>query len=173
MKHLTPIFALLLAFAPAAWSDDGSSTEAQAVSAFVQKFYDWYTPIALGDGDALGIALHKRPNDFEPALYRALENDEAAQRKAKGDLVGLDFDPILNSQDPGKHYQVGRVEKKEQDYLVEVRDSELTKPESAPDVVAQLEQKDGRWIFVNFHYPENQDLISILKQLVEDRRTYK
>ena len=170
MKRPALIFALLLAFAPAAWSDDGS--EAQAVSAFVQKFYDWYTPVALGPGDALGIALRKRPNDFEPALYRALENDEAAQRKAK-DLVGLDFDPILNSQDPGKHYQVGRVEKKGQDYLVEVRDSELTKPESPPDVVAQLEQKDGRWIFVNFHYPENQDLISILKQLVEDRRTYK
>ena len=172
MKRPILIFAVLLTFAPPAWSDDGSSAEAQAASAFVQKFYDWYTPIALKPGDALAVALRERPADFEPVLYRALKDDEAAQRKSK-DLVGLDFDPILNSQDPGKHYQVGRVEKQGQDYLVEVRDTELTKPQSAADVVAQLEQKDGHWIFVNFRYQENGDLISILKQLVEDRRKYK
>jgi hypothetical protein len=38
------------------------------------------------------------------------------------------------------------------------------------DVVAVVVQKNGRWLFVNFDYPEGRDLLAVLKSLRESRQ---
>src|SRR5437588_560107 len=76
---------------------------------FVQSFYDWYVTEALKDngGPASDFALRHRGSVFDPELLQQLKEDSEAQAKAKGEIVGLDFDPFLNSQDPGEQYVAG------------------------------------------------------------------
>ena len=143
---------------------------------FVQGFYDWYVPKALGEneGPAWAFALKNKRSVFSPELYRLLREDSAAQAKA-GEIVGLDFDPFLNSQDPEERYVVGNVTPKGDRYLVELRGISSGKKSEKPAVVAELTQNDGRWLFVNFHYgetkyPEDENLVSVLKNLRASRQ---
>lgn len=41
---------------------------------------------------------------------------------------------------------------------------------SSTDVVAELVLQDGHWTFVNFHYPDGSDLLTVLKLLREGRQ---
>jgi hypothetical protein len=85
-----------------------SSDVRKSLQRFVQDFYDWYVPKAFGDhtGPAWDFALKYRKQAFSSELFRALQEDSDAQAKAT-DLVGLDFDPFLNSQDPCEQYEAG------------------------------------------------------------------
>jgi len=84
--------------------------------------------------------------------------------------VGLDFDPFTASQDPCQKYQArGTPRKVDQRYEVQVFGSCPRQRRSAPDVVAELEQRHGLWVFVNFRYPDGDDLVATLKQLKADR----
>jgi FlaG/FlaF family flagellin (archaellin) len=78
---------------------------------FVQRFYDWYVPIALKDnaGNPSDRALRYKSHAFSPELLTQLKEDSTAQAKAKGEIVGLDFDPFLNSQHPGERYTAEKV----------------------------------------------------------------
>jgi hypothetical protein len=89
---------------------------------FVQRFYDWYTPIALKNhGDpAFGIALKRKGQSFSPELALALQEDLDAQAKANGVSVGLDGDPFLQSAWPEARYKVGKVKSMGDRYLVNV-----------------------------------------------------
>jgi len=141
---------------------------------FAQEFYSWYVPIALNGSSvaASDIALKKRSSAFGPELRQALKEDSAAQAKSPGEIVGLDFDPILNSQDPEDRYEVGKVTRKGDSYWVEVYGVRSGKRIEPPAVLAELVRKNGHWTFVNFHYPGpyGNDLLSILKLLREDRQ---
>jgi len=139
----------------------------ESVRKFVQDFYDWYTP-----GAVKAVDEHKefnwktRASDFDPALLRALKEDEDAQAKAK-EIVGIDFDPFLASQDPCAPYKARNVVQKGDRFLVGVDIACDNVTAENPAVTVELVMRNGHWIFVNFHYPDpkpsGSDLLSILK----------
>lgn len=109
-------------------------------------------------------------------LFEALKEDSDAQAKASGVIVGLDFDPFLNTQDPCEHYEVGGIVQREQTYRAQIFGVCSGKKSEKPDVIAQVERQRGRWIFVNFDYPDlekqypnSANLLATLKALEEER----
>jgi len=110
-------------------------------------------------------------SSLDSELACALEADSAAQANALGEIVGLDFDPFLNTQDPYDRYAVGKVTRKGQRCLVDVYGVHSGKRSDRPDVVPELVRRHGSWVFMNFHYPrERTDLLSILKRLRQKRQ---
>jgi len=101
------------------------------------------------------------------------EPDNEAQERAKGELVGLDFDPFVGSQDPADHYEAGKSHLEGNRCSVEVWSAsrnDAAEKSDKPDVVAVLAQESGRWRFVNFKYPQlNSDLLSELAELAKER----
>jgi hypothetical protein len=141
---------------------------------FVQAFYDWYVPIANRRSRVapVEIALKEQGSMFSPQLAEALSADRLAQKQTPGELVSLDYDPILNSQDPDDKYSVGETRQKGQTYWVSVYGAGTQaqgKPKS-PDVIAEVEQRDGQWVFVNFHSPSGGALLDNLKTLAKRRK---
>lgn len=141
---------------------------------FVQEFYDWYVPITQKEtgGPASDTALQVKRDAFSPQLFRALKTDSEAQARAKGEIVGLDFDPFVNSQDPADHYEARRLVVKANRCSVEVwraSPSDTAEKSTKPAVVAKLAMSKRHWVFVNFQYPET-DLLTLLRRQDEDRR---
>ena len=143
----------------------------QSPQQFVEDFYQWYVPTALKSHmtAAWSIAVKEKASSFDPKLAQALKDDSAAQAKAK-ELVGLSYDPFLNTQDPGENYKIDGATRKGQTYLVNVFRIESNQRGEKPDVVAELSAKNGSWHFINFHYPDGTNLLSELIGLKEDRR---
>ncbi|HEY9712049.1 MAG TPA: hypothetical protein V6C72_01190 [Chroococcales cyanobacterium] len=143
---------------------------------FVQSFYSWYKPEGKDDSPySTEDAIKKKTNDFDPELRRKLQDDCDAQAKAEGEIVGLDMDPFLNTNsDPYQRYITGKITPKAGAYLVEVYGINSGKKTNKPIVIPEARYKDKHWQFVNFHYgksniPVNENLVSILKCLREDR----
>lgn len=149
----------------------GKQEPVKAVRAFAEQFYGWYVPIAQRENrvPASDIALQKKGSMFASELARALQEDSKAQAKAQ-EIVGIDFDPFLNSQDPCERYEVGQVLPKGKNYMVEIRSVCNGVRSKKADVIAEVAQSNDKWIFVNFHYPEGGDLMAILKSLRNDRK---
>lgn len=147
-------------------------TSEESCQKFVQDFYNWYMSKALKriPSDALGLALKYKRDAFSHELVRGLEAVRAEQKADKD--VGLDFDPILNSQDPGDpgdSYVAGRVARKDDTYTVELHGvfSRL-QMQKEPLVLAELKIENGKWVFVNFQYPnstseQNENLLVLIK----------
>ena len=150
----------------------GSQEVSESLRRFVQEFYNWYVPRALSDnaGPAWELALKHKRSVFGSQLAKALREDSAAQAKSPGEIVGLDFDPFLNSQDPAERYEVERITQECASYWADIYGVWSGKKREKPDVVAELLQKNGRWFFVNFHYPEDRDLLTVLRLLRESRQ---
>jgi len=132
---------------------------------FVDEFYKWYAPRALSDNTppTWDSALKFKSSDSSPQIVRLLKEDSAAQAKCK-ELVGLDFDPFLNTQEPAEQYEVGTISQKGQDFKAEIYGMHSGKRNEKPDVVAEFLQKDGHWFFVNFYYSSaGTDLITMLR----------
>ena len=144
---------------------------------FVKEFYAWYLPIAQAEMksrvDPLNLAQKARPAILSRELIQGLEAVDAEARKAQD--PGLDFDPVLNSQDPGgpgdPPYQVRDVKVNgstcKADVYYQARDGKTEKI-----VIPELRSGNGRWIFTNFHYPNTQfpesaDLISMIKSYLK------
>ncbi len=139
---------------------------------FVQSFYTWYLSKAVSCNS--DIALKKKKSAFSAELYKRLEEDRAVAAKTPDEVVGLDFDPFTNSQDPSDKYVVGTIVPKGDKYLVDVYGIREGKKSPKPEVVPELAYKNGQWQFVNFHYgkseyPQNENLLSVLKALKTDR----
>ena len=168
MVHLKACFGISLLVVAVSCS---SSKDAGAAK-FVQDFYDWYVPIALAqkDGPASNAVLKRNPPVLAPELLKELEQDSEAQAKSQ-EIVGLDFDPFLNSQDPCERYVVGDVKEASGKFLVNVHSVCSGKKSEEPAVVAETSQENGSWLFVNFRpgKGEGDDLHTILKQLERDR----
>ena len=142
---------------------------------FAQDFYNWYVAEVFKDFRASGgkapwrAALTYKGNPFSPELSQALTESDA-EAKADGDPV-LDFDPILNSQDPAEHYIVRTVTRKNGHCWADIYgvwSRSVPNDERRPQVVAEMIFRDTRWQFVNFHYPnttnpDNENLLSILR----------
>ena len=170
VKMLFCCFLLALPFSLRAQSGSEPSAS-DSVRKFVQGFYDWYVPLALtsGSGPAWNMALKVKGNCFSPELGRKLREDSDAQAKAEGEIVGLDFDPFLNSQDPGRHYRVDKVVPKGGSYFVEIHRVSAGKSEEKITATAEVMGKNGQWYFVNFLYPNGPNLLGVLKALKDDR----
>jgi hypothetical protein len=158
-----------------------SSGDIRSCRAFVQEFYDWYMRLpenATATNDqrpADEIALKQRKSIFSAELSRRLQKDYESADKAPGELVGLDFDPFLNSQDPDQRYVAGRIRLQGSSYWADVYGVADGNKRERPDVVAELVFENGRWLFLNFHYPDCKprrscNLLSILKQLEQQRQ---
>lgn len=171
LKTLTLFFALIL-FSPTLQAQGKTPQDLQKeCKTFVQKFYDGYATKT----NSLELVLRDKKSDFTPQLYLALKEDTDAQSKVQGETVGLDFDPILAAQDVGDRYIVGNVTPKGGAYWVEVFGVWNGKKNTTPDVVPELVFQEGHWQFTNFHYqkskfPENENLLSILKVLKANRQ---
>lgn len=132
---------------------------------FVEDFYKWYVPHALADNEtaAWNLAIKYKRGDFSESLVRLLKEDSTAQAKCN-ELIGIDFDPFLNSQDPASEYRVGDIRKEGIHYRAEIYSiSSGGGSEVKPDVTAEVEKLRGHWLFVNFYYPNGMDLMAILK----------
>jgi hypothetical protein len=146
----------------------------QSLRDFISSFYSWYVPIANRHNKvpAGSIAIRQRPQVFSQELYKALRKDYEAQEKVKGEIVGIDWDPFLNSQDPEDKYEVGPITRKGKVYLASkygVRDG---KRHPQPNVIVEVDQKNGKWVFVNFINPEGGDLLKSLALLKQERENH-
>lgn len=158
----------------------GGGATQKSCQSFVQRFYDWYVPLALSDkpAPAVATALKARPRAFSRQLLHLLEEDLQAQAKNTKEIVGLDFDPLLNSQDPGDRYAVQKVTIRDNRCSTEVYKVSPGTKGVRPDVVPQLMFQAGRWTFVNFHYGKgkestDENLLQILARLRKSRQHAK
>jgi hypothetical protein len=144
---------------------------------FVQGFYDWYVSKAADTAlkpSPLDLALRIKSHAFSSGLRRQLK--ELLEAQAKDREVWLDVDPLLNSQDPAESYTIGKVTRGGGSYRVEVYDIRSGTKSEEPVVVPELVIGDGRWVFVNIHYPnsaassKNDNLLSILQSIREARQ---
>ena len=170
---------LLWATAPSPLQGQATPTEDLSDSAqhFVQEFYDWYIPGLLKSfGTKKSFSWQERASDFDQRLFRALKEDDDAQAKVPGEIVGLDWDPFVANQDPCEHNTTRKVRKNGEVYLVDVLNLCNGQEDEKVHVVAEVVRQNGHWVFVNFRYPaeksgeKDSDPMTILKALHEDRQ---
>lgn len=144
---------------------------------FVQGFYDWYMMQMKRekDGPAYEYTLKNKGDYFSVALLSALREDLRASAANADEIVGLDFDPFLNTQDPAERYVLGAADSKGDKCLAEIFETRAGKKGERPAVVAEARRKNADWIFVNFHYstnqgPDDENLLSILNKLSAERK---
>ncbi len=164
------------------WQACSAADQKASCKQFVQDFYTWYlakskAPAKKGMPDPLEVALKTHAAHFSPELTKRLKEDFAAAAKSPGEIVGLDFDPILNAQDYGDKYEAEKVTIKGNSYLVDVVSTWNGKKEKHATVQPELVQIAGdKWQFVNFHYNvdnKKDDLLNVLKELHEERAPKK
>jgi hypothetical protein len=162
----TAYCSLMLLIVPCSLAGQAVSRHGTSASArkFVEGFYKWYGACAQNLNERTSdAALKLRSSDFGPQLARLLKEDSAAQDKC-AEIVGLDFDPILNTQDPDDSYEVGRITQKGDYYRAEIYGVRSGTRRERPDVIAEFQNKNDHWFFVNFYYPSlGTDLLKILK----------
>lgn len=175
MKHIVSSGLFLIAcalMAPACMGADEQFSDSISAQAFVQKFYDWYLQEGKREQamDPLVSALKEKPELFDAPLAKALNEDLAASAKSPDEVVGLDFDPFLNAQDTCDPYTTGKVSRDGDSYQVQVFGHGCSdqKPGQS-DVTAVVKEKRGSWMFVNFLYPGNGDLLTVLQALKKER----
>jgi hypothetical protein len=131
----------------------------------VQNFYDWYeNPVGSVADHKLGQlssddAIQLKPGLFSDVLLNLLQEDREAQAKAKGDIVGLDFDPFFNSQDPSPKFTVQSVHINGDHCRAGVRGVDAG--QLREDVEPELRAEAGRWVFVNFHYDPGSSTVDV------------
>lgn len=167
MKNLfaraTSVWILFALLCPLVAPAQNKQASQKCPREFVEGFYRWYIPKTHDEKeDGVDIVLKDRVSDFSPQIIRLLNEDRAAQH-ACADLVGLDFDPFLASQDPDDRYEVGRITQKGETFLAEIFGVRDNYRREKPDLVAEFTEVGTHWFFVNFHYPHGYDLLSILK----------
>lgn len=165
---LTMACALAAPICPAA---DGKPSDAQSARAFVQDFYNSYVrEVKRGHRESSeAITLRTQTSLFSTPLADALKADLAASARSPEEVAGLDFDPFLNSQELCEPYKVGKATLDADTYKVTVYGSCPDKP-GQPDVIAAVQKSGDAWIFVNFFYPGDGDLLGVLEQLKRDRK---
>ncbi len=169
-------FALFLSASYLLWAQEKSpQSSKESCRNFVQGFYDWYLPkVRVLSGDPLQDALKYKHSVFSRELLRGLAETKAREIADKD--AGLDFDPILNTQDAGDPgdppYSVRNVARKGDKYWADVYLSD--KKTEKPWVVAELMVDHGHWVFTNFHYPDSpypqsENLLSLIRNYLAPR----
>jgi hypothetical protein len=157
---------VILVFACSLKAQDGSPPHytGESPRAFVEAFYTWYVPRAIAESSAADRLANLRAirSDLSSQLGGLLEGDYAAQSRCR-DMIGIDFDPFLNTQDPNFHYEVGAISRVGARYRAEIFRLVGGRRLEKPDLVAEFIHKGEHWLFVNFYYPEGDDLLKLLK----------
>lgn len=147
---------------------------------YVQGFYNFYLVDSCKDNEKTPCDIrvfNNKKYSFSPELQRLLRADYAAQAKVSDEIVGLDFDPYMASQEAPKKYiaDPAKPGRKANSYMVAVYDMTEGKRPARPAVTPELSYENGKWVFTNFHYGKGADgsddnLIAALKGLAESRR---
>jgi hypothetical protein len=142
----------------------GAWEAAQSPRAFVEGFYRWYVPIAQRvDGTTHSdFAIQRKGSAFSAELRQLLREDSEAQSKCS-DIIGIDMDPFLVSGDE-ESYEVGKIAKEGGNYRAEIYGVRSGKRLATPVLIAEISGAKGHWFFVDFHYPNSADLLTILKK---------
>ncbi len=140
----------------------------ESCRSFVQGFYDWYLPRASRSAEAYPTTLKTKSAWFSPMLLQALKQDYAASQANPNEVVGLDFDPFLNSQDPSPKFKVTGAKVQGTRCSAEVHG--ITDRVNNEEVHPELNFVNGAWQFANFRYEQGSDLMSVLKSLRADRQ---
>jgi hypothetical protein len=151
-----PKRAALLLLAGVLWLggvSSASADDAAAAKSFVQGFYDWY---AAGR-PAPDKALRERPDAFGDDLKRALSPG------------GIDFDPFIAGDAPCDRYTAGEAFGDGATFRVNVYSPCYSPEQEMPDVIAIVAWQGGAWRFTNFEYPEDGNLLEMLRQAAESR----
>jgi hypothetical protein len=121
---------------------------------FLAAFYSQYLqsrPEVPRDAPAWHVVLTEHTEVFGDRLLEALRNDRDRWAAApEGVSAGLEFDPMLGTQDPCDAYEQGSVGIRDGRVSVELR---CSAPNSPVDAVAELERFMGAWRIVDFYYP--------------------
>lgn len=144
-----------------------AATPIDSAKAFVRELYRWYVPLAHGtdSGPAWRAITTRRKSSLDATLLEALRKDLDAQAHSN-EVVGLDFDPFLASQDPCSEYRVTSARAAGTDVLVTVKGT----CEGADAVVLVVAPAaKGGWNVKNVRYADGSDLLSLLAQLAHDR----
>lgn len=153
----------------------GSTNTARSCQEFVKSFYNSYARRAFTNSRGwLIFSLRDRPSVFHPSLLRVFREYQSAPPNTRAETEKLDFDPFLNAQDTAESYTVENFRRNNDAFLVDVYSVSSGGKHEMPDVTPELVSKNGRWLFVNFHYPnsktpEGENLVSILMSLRERR----
>jgi hypothetical protein len=156
-------------------SGQASLTQINATSCrqFVETFYKWYLETAsrnhgLTDSD---LALKDRPYLFSSELLLRLREESEVQNQAGSNLVGLDIDPFSGPDGAGDRFALEKITTKGDLCWAEVHFDEY----KIPGVKPELAYKNGRWIFVNFYYPNpsNPKVSDLLSELKAARASWK
>jgi hypothetical protein len=167
------MIALFSITAPA----QGQDAHESSCRTFVQDFYNWYVARDARDqkirdyGPTSDDVLRLKPEALSPELRRLLQKDSTAQAHSQ-DIVGLDFDPFFNSQDPSPEFKVQTVtvQGNRCHAVVHGIEREQIRESIEPDLILE----DGKWVFVNFHYGKSdysndENLIDTLQMLRNER----
>lgn len=104
-----------------------------------------------------------------PSLRQALRADRAAARANQEEIVGLDFDPFANSQDPCESYRAGGVAVRGDSLQVAIHANCDYGSTLFPDAVYVLVRGGADFLIADIQYPGNSSLTGILKYLAEQR----
>ena len=149
---------------PAAPGTPSPQPTADSAIRFTQAFYDWYAKA----GTPFAATVRDSGSLFDPELLAALRADAAASAANQQEVVGLDWDPFVASQDPCPAYQAGAVRSLGSHVLVTVYGNCGTP--GAPAVIAELERSGASWRFANFrHAGDTGSVLSDLDALRRER----
>jgi catechol 2,3-dioxygenase-like lactoylglutathione lyase family enzyme len=104
-----------------------------------------------------------------PSLRQALAADRDAARANDEEIVGLDFDPFVNSQDPCETYRAGGVFVRGDSLQVAIHATCDYGSPLFPDAVYILVRGGADFLIADIQYPGNSSLTQILKYLAEQR----
>jgi len=144
----------------------GQTPATSSAAPALQAFYDAYLP--LFERGATRAFLDDTTSILAPSLRQALIADYQASAADSTQIVGLDFDPFLNSQDPCSVYRVGADTSHQEPHLIEVR--AICAADTSLAAIAVLERARTAWTLVDVRYPgDTISLRGILARLAADR----
>lgn len=176
LGRLAFVAVVLAVCCPVVPSQETARLSRASCLAFVKAFYGWYVPKARAETlTSEGAALRERPSAFSSQLLNQLSEFEAEHKRNQD--AGLDFDWILNSQDPGgpgePGYEARGANLNGQTCRVNVS---RQRPDGKGEKISpELKFENGRWLFVNFHYPgalypQSENLIAMIRSYLKVSR---
>lgn len=166
------LLALFALTATDAAAQRRTETAQPAARLFVENFIARYngqfkeTPERPGDWNPLTLV----ERSLTPELVRALEEDRAAAAANQDEIVGLDFDPFTNSQDPCETYAAGRTAQRADTLLVELLGRCHDQNPLIPDAVYLLVRRGADFAIADIVYPQGGTLTGVLRELARMRK---
>lgn len=135
----------------------------EEVKRFVEDFYKWYVPLTQKDsiGDAFYLAIEKKPESFDPEFVSLLKREIEFQRSNPGEIPVVNYDPFLLIQDIPDTFLIDSIDLSNGIYRIVV--SAKIGGESVKTVTPKVINKNGKWIFSDFCFPNGDSLFEILK----------